>query len=191
MAIKTKKIVDLQPIDLTDADILGYNNGVTGKIPYTSLVEVISSIVDDKININDDDGEDEEDTSIEERINEISDDVVELDKKINTVESSNTQLVSKCKELKDGVEANTNQLVAMNGAIIDCDEEILENKNKITLLEERIVTLEEQVEALLADNEKLVQFIKNLQPKDNLTLAVIKSSAATAFPISSEDSSEE
>lgn len=49
MAIKTKKISDLDEIGLTDVVLLGCQNGTTGKIPYAVITADVEKLIDEKL----------------------------------------------------------------------------------------------------------------------------------------------
>lgn len=163
MAIKTKKISDLDEIGLTNVVLLGCQNGTTGKIPYAVITADVEKLIDEKL----------ADSNLVQtvaltktkmsEVDQVNDSVTDVQQKIETLKSENTDLRNKCKELSDRLIAQSNQL---NTAILDCQN---------------------TVSKVYADTNKIISFIKDLQKDGYLTLAEIKKAAANAFHASTEE----
>lgn len=165
MAIKTKKVTDLDTIGdneelgLSNCLFLGSQNGITGKIPYNALSREIKKIINSELeNYN---------TSVVSDVqpiaafsNETNEQISELQNKVEILKSENTDLLRRCAELDNLVTAQNR---AFSDSILSCQQHIYE---------------------LSQSNQKLIQFIKDLQTDGQLTLAEIKRAAAKAFPIS-------
>lgn len=161
MAIKTKKISDLDTIGLTDTVLLGSQNGVTGKIPYKDVTADVEKLIDEKLAA----ANQLQPVALAtmNEVDEVSESVSALQQKIEILKGENTDLTKKVKDISVRFNALSSQL---NNAVLDCQESISK---------------------LNADNEKIAAFIKDLQKDKYLTLAEIKKAASNAFPVSSQE----
>ena len=184
MAIKTKKIADLTTIETTNSFILGSQNGVTGKIPYSYFTTDVENIITAKIEelgLNSSDSGDTNAASIEvvQSVSDANAEVEEMRTEIKHLKSKVTELsianATLTKQYTNHVSSSSDTLLALQESVrvlgnekttatcsCDCSE-------KLAALEARVASLE--------------GFVQALQKDGYLTLKEIQRAAANACPI--------
>lgn len=155
MAIKTKKIVDLEKIEIsTGAEtkdsvyLLGTDGDKTGKISYKQIVEKI-------------------DSKIESAVKKSQEEVEQTPKSRGVDESA---------AINNEIKAIKTSVSTINSSLKTTNTKVSSNESKIKVLEEKIATLETKVVALES-------FVQALQKDGYLTLKEIQRAAAEACPI--------
>lgn len=167
MAIKTKKIADLTTIGTANAYLLGSQNGVTGKIPYSSITSEVEEIVNAKVSsIQPANPSTPEVASVEE-----SAEVTALKNEIAALKNSLGELHTSYKNLN---KKYTTYVQSTSDTILELQEtvrllSIAPQTTDSSALETRVAALE--------------GFVQALQKDGYLTLKEIQRAAADACPI--------
>lgn len=182
MAIKTKKIADLTTIETTNSFILGSQNGVTGKIPYSYFTTDVENIITAKIEelgLNSSESGDTNEAAItvvqsvsDAEVEEMRTEIKHLKSKVTELSIANATLT---KQYTNHVSSSSDTLLALQESVrvlgnekttatstCDCSE-------KLAALEARVASLE--------------GFVQALQKDGYLTLKEIQRAAANACPI--------
>ena len=182
MAIKTKKIADLTTIQTNNSYILGSQNGVTGKIPYSYFTTDVENIITAKIEelgLNSSNSGNTNATAIE-VVQSVSDtEVEEMRTEIKQLKSKVTELsianATLTKQYTNHVSSSSDTLLALQESVRVLGNE----KTTVTSscdCSEKIAALEAKVAALEG-------FVQALQKDGYLTLKEIQRAAADACPI--------
>lgn len=167
MAIKTKKITDLTTITTTNSFLLGSQNGVTGKISYSSIISEIEELINAKISsIQPTEPETVKVAQVEE-----SEEVTALKNEITSLKNTLGELSVSYKNLNK----------KYNTYVQSTSDTILELQENVRLLSVAPQTTD--TSALETRVAALESFVQKLQKDGYLTLAEIRKAAAETCPI--------
>lgn len=167
MAIKTKKIADLTTISTTNSYLLGSQNGVTGKIPYSSITSEIEELINSKISSI----QPATPTTVEVAQDVESAEVTALKNEIASLKNTLGELSVSYKNLNK----------KYNTYVQSTSETILELQENVRLLSVAPKTTD--TSALETRITALESFVQALQKDGYLTLKEIQRAAADACPI--------